>query len=346
MVSVVFLIKQMEDLWYFLLRNGSAVAFLIETWSSCGIFMKKMEDQPTGCTPKRKWEQFLIGPRFWEARRLCGRPWEALRGPGRPRPSALLGPEMIKFCRNFCSCAVDLEMAVVNWKRAVSGPSALLGPEIVKFCRNFCSCAIDLEMAVFRWKRAISGPSSILGPEMVKFCRNFCSCAVDLEMAVFRWKRAVSGPSALSGPEMVKFCRNFCSCAEAELVREKPSVGPKMIRICPGMLRIGPGTIRIGPGCLQKPPKNSRIGLGNAKKNLGISPGDAQSQNWSGSLLARGGVLGLLAGLLEAFWRPPRVLGLARPSGRGPGGLEDPEKATRRPLVLGGLVRAILWGLG
>ena len=138
-------------------------------------------------------------------------------------------------------------------------------------------------------------------------------------MAVVNWKRAVSGPSALLGPEMVKFCRNFCSCAEAEaeLVREKPSVGPKMIRICPGMLRIGPGTIRIGPGCLQKPPKNSRIGLGNAKKNLGISPGDAQnSQNWSGSLLARGGVLGLLAswkpsgGLLE-FWAWQGLLGEA-----------------------------------
>ena len=26
----------MEQLWYFLLRNGAAVVFLIEEWSSCG----------------------------------------------------------------------------------------------------------------------------------------------------------------------------------------------------------------------------------------------------------------------------------------------------------------------
>ena len=83
------------------------------------------------------------------------------------------------------------------WKRAISGPSALLGPEMVKFCRNFCSCTVDLEMAVFKRKRAISGQSALLGPEMMKFCRNFCSCAVDLEMVVFIWKRTVSGPSAL-----------------------------------------------------------------------------------------------------------------------------------------------------
>ena len=43
-------------------------------------------------------------------------------------------------------------------KRGVSGPSALLGPEMVKFSRNFCSCAVDLEMAVFNGKRAVSGP--------------------------------------------------------------------------------------------------------------------------------------------------------------------------------------------
>ena len=55
---------------------------------------------------------------------------------------------------------------------------------MVKFCRNFGSCAVDLEMAVFRWKRAVSGPSALLGPEMVKFCRKFCSCAVNPEMAV------------------------------------------------------------------------------------------------------------------------------------------------------------------
>ena len=60
---------------------------------------------------------------------------------------------------------------------------------------------------------------------------------------------------------------------QAELVREKPSVGQKMIRIGPGMLRIGPGTTRIGPGCLQKAPRNSRI-----------DPGDAHnwSETWSG----------------------------------------------------------------
>ena len=56
---------------------------------------------------------------------------------------------------------------------------------MMKFCRNFCSCAVDQEMAVFKRKRAVSGQSALLGSEMVKFCRNFCSCAVDQEMAVF-----------------------------------------------------------------------------------------------------------------------------------------------------------------
>ena len=31
--------------------------------------------------------------------------------------------------------------------RAVSGPSALLGPEMVKFASNFCYCAVDQEKA-------------------------------------------------------------------------------------------------------------------------------------------------------------------------------------------------------
>ena len=30
--AVVFLIKQIKDLWYFLLRNGAAVVFLIKEW--------------------------------------------------------------------------------------------------------------------------------------------------------------------------------------------------------------------------------------------------------------------------------------------------------------------------
>ena len=45
-----------------------------------------------------------------------------------------------KEASNFCYCAVDQEKAVFQWKRAVSGPSALLGPEMVKFALNFCYC--------------------------------------------------------------------------------------------------------------------------------------------------------------------------------------------------------------
>ena len=93
-----------------------------------------------------------------------------------------------------------------------SGPSALLGPEMVKFASNFCYCAVAQEKTVFQWKRAVSGPSALLGPEMVKFASNLCYCAVDQEKAVFQWK-PVSGPSTLLGPEMVKFAPNFCSCA-------------------------------------------------------------------------------------------------------------------------------------
>ena len=58
-------------------------------------------------------------------------------------PSAFFGtrndeilPEFLLLCRR-------PKMAVFKKKRAVSGPSALLGPEMMKFCRNFCSCAVD-----------------------------------------------------------------------------------------------------------------------------------------------------------------------------------------------------------
>ena len=59
------------------------------------------------------------------------------------------------------------------------------GPEMVKFAPNFCSCVVDQEKAVFQWKRAVSRPSALLGPEMVKFAPNFCYCAVDQEKADF-----------------------------------------------------------------------------------------------------------------------------------------------------------------
>ena len=89
-----------------------------------------------------------------------------------------------------------------------SGPSALLGPEMVKFASNFCYCAVAQEKTVFQWKRAVSGPSALLGPEMVKFASNLCYCAVDQEKAVFQWK-PVSGPSALSGARNGQICFEF-----------------------------------------------------------------------------------------------------------------------------------------
>ena len=42
---------------------------------------------------------------------------------------------------------------VFKRKRAVSGPSALLGPEMIKFTPNFCYCAVYQEKAVFKRKR-------------------------------------------------------------------------------------------------------------------------------------------------------------------------------------------------
>ena len=86
---------------------------------------------------------------------------------GRFGPSALLGPEMVKFAPNFCYCAVNQEKAIFQWKRAVPGPAALLGPEMIKFAPDFCYCAVD-------------GNGSFLahllfgGPEMVKFAADFC----------------------------------------------------------------------------------------------------------------------------------------------------------------------------
>ena len=138
--------------------------------------------------------------RFWP---LC--PLRGRNGSNLARNDEIL-PEFLLLCRR-------PKMAVFKRKRSISGPSALLRLEMMKFCRNFCSCAVDQEMAVFKRKRACFWPICLFGPEMMKFCRNFCSCAVDQEMAVFKRKRAVSGQSALLGSEMVKFCRNFCSCA-------------------------------------------------------------------------------------------------------------------------------------
>ena len=34
----------MEELWYFLLRSGGPVVYLIKEWSSCGISHEGMED--------------------------------------------------------------------------------------------------------------------------------------------------------------------------------------------------------------------------------------------------------------------------------------------------------------
>ena len=33
----ILLYSEMEQLWYFLLRNGPAMVFLIKEWSRCGI---------------------------------------------------------------------------------------------------------------------------------------------------------------------------------------------------------------------------------------------------------------------------------------------------------------------
>ena len=71
----------------------------------------------------------------------------------------------MKMGRFWPICPFGEEKAVVQWKRAVSGPSALLGPEMVKFASNFCYCAVDQEKAVFQWKRAVSGPSALLDPK-------------------------------------------------------------------------------------------------------------------------------------------------------------------------------------
>ena len=83
-----------------------------------------------------------------------------------------------------------------------------------------------------------------------------------------------------------------------------------------------------------EPPNNSRIGPGDAQNWFQRCLGDA------GSFLARGGVLDLLGASLEAFWRPPRVLSLPKPSARGSEAL----RALRKPPGPGHLVRAIFLG--
>ena len=55
---------------------------------------------------------------------------------GRFWPICPFGARNGQICIEFCYCAVDQEKAVFQWKRAASGPSALLGPEMVKFASN------------------------------------------------------------------------------------------------------------------------------------------------------------------------------------------------------------------
>ena len=93
--------------------------------------------------------------------------------------------------------------------RAVSGPSALLGPEMVKFASNFCYCAVDQEKAVFQSKRVVSGPSALLGPEMVKFASNFCYCAVDQEKVVFSMETGRFLPICPFGARNGQICFEF-----------------------------------------------------------------------------------------------------------------------------------------
>ena len=82
-----------------------------------------------------------IQPKF---RLLCCRPRRPFlkRKRAVSGPSALLGPEMVKFGPNFCP----------------------LGPEMIKFSPNFCYCAVYQEKVVFKRKRAVSSPSALFGP--------------------------------------------------------------------------------------------------------------------------------------------------------------------------------------
>ena len=49
--------------------------------------------------------------------------------------------------------------------------SALLGPEMVKFAPNFCSCAVDQEKAVFQWKRTFLAHLPFWGPKWSNLLR-------------------------------------------------------------------------------------------------------------------------------------------------------------------------------
>ena len=120
---------------------------------------------PEACKGFRKTSSFSLQG----APNLSGSAGPNTMETGRFWPSALLGPEMVKFGPTFCYCAVDQKKAAFQWKWAVSGPSALLGPEMVTVGPTFCYCAVDQKKAAFQWKWAVSGPSALLGPEMVNW---------------------------------------------------------------------------------------------------------------------------------------------------------------------------------
>ena len=172
-------------------------------------------------------------------------------------PSALLGPEMVKFCRNFCSCAVDLEMAVFHGKRdhlPFEGRNGIL-PEFLLLCRR-------PKMAVFKRERSISGPSALLGPEMMKFCRNFCSCAVDQKWPFLRGNGSEKAQKR-SGRSF-KTSRNGLGEASKcpETVCERLENFQKWLK----MIRFGLGQKEKSQNLSGREHKMLRISLGEARK--------------------------------------------------------------------------------
>ena len=111
-------------------------------WSICPFGVRNGEILPEFlllCRRPRNGRFQMETGRFWPICPFRARNGEIKRKRSISGPSALLGP-------------------VFKRKRAVSGSSAFLGPEMVKFCRNFCSCAVDQEMAVFKRKTGCFWP--------------------------------------------------------------------------------------------------------------------------------------------------------------------------------------------
>ena len=225
-----------RDSWTLGLEGGSQPIFLIFRLS--GLLGSRASQGPPSILqafkgPKHRCSEKTSQHPFRPPQTSDGS-FRSLRNPQRPQTPP--GQAELCFCGRICLNLFFLHFAYseANFDSSRFWPSALLGPEMVKFASNFCYCAVDLETGRF-WPICPFGTRNgqicfeflllCRGPRKGRFsmetgrfwpicpfgarngqiCFEFLLLCCKPRKGVFKRKRAASGPSALSGPEMVKF---------------------------------------------------------------------------------------------------------------------------------------------